>query len=149
VSTCYELTKAVPVVQVLRLWANLLSCSTCSRSEQSEHNARRARGASNLSIMLDMLDERATWAWCSTCSTSEQGEQISISLVYRNQDTTLLWIVFNLSIKLPPIIDTSCNPLLPSDCLHCLKTSTDLSNSTNLPWYSSRLDSSVTRRLLS
>jgi len=57
--------------------------------------------------------------------------------------------VFNLSIKLLSIINTSCKFLLSSNCLHCLKISTDLSKSTNLFWYSSRLDSSVTLFCLS
>jgi len=91
------------------------TCSIASRASRARHTRQRA----------------------------EQAKRILFS-IYRSSNTTFLWIVFNSSIKLPPIIDTSCKPLLPRDCLHCLKTPTNLSNSTNLPWYSSRLDSSVT-----
>ena len=41
--------------------------------------------------------------------------------------------MFNLFIKLPSIINTSCKLLLSSNCLHCLKTSTDLSKRINKP----------------
>ena len=86
-----------------RQWASS-TCSTASRASRARHARQRAERARRISFSI----------------------QIS-------QNTTPLWIVFNSSIKLSPIIDTSCKPLLPSDCLHCLKTPTDLSNSTNLP----------------
>ncbi len=67
--------------------------------------------------MLDMLD-------------NEHDEQEESSLVYRSSkydfliNRVQLILSFDLLLRL-----LSCKPLLLSDCLHCLKTSTNLFNS--------------------
>jgi hypothetical protein len=66
---------------------------------------------------------------CSLCSTNKQSEQLVFSLYIETRirlsyKSYLIYLNFNLLLRL-----LSCNFLLSSDCLHCLKTSTNLFNS--------------------
>jgi hypothetical protein len=61
---------------------------------------------------------------------SEHGEQEGSSLVYRSPKHDSLINRIQLILSLDLLLRLlSCNLLLPSDCLHCLKTSTNLFNS--------------------
>jgi len=64
----------------------------------------------------------------SPCSTKEQEEHDRSSLVYRDPQHDSLMDRVQLILSLDLLLRLlSCNPLLPSDCLHCLKTPTNLS----------------------
>ncbi len=53
---------------------------------------------SNKSLLLALLEEATrVEVLVSHCSTREQGEHDESSLVYRDPNTTFLWIIFNLS----------------------------------------------------
>ncbi len=67
--------------------------------------------------MLDMLD-------------SERSEQGGSPLVYRSPKHDSLMDRVQLILSLDLLLRLlSCKPLLPSDCLHCLKAPIDLSHS--------------------
>ena len=133
--SCYELIKAILVVQVLRLWANLLSCSTCSTSEQPKHDVRHVRRAS-------IANNHARYVR----RTSKANNQYFLSIQELGHDSLmnrvqliidfyllLLWFIESLSRFIEHRNCLQLQPLLLSDCLHCLKTSTNLFDSTTHP----------------
>ncbi len=64
---------------------------------------------------------------------NERSEQEKSSLVYRSPKHDFLINRVQLILSLDLLLRLlSCNPLLPSNCLHCLKTSTNLSISITL-----------------
>ena len=105
---------------MLRAYQSCTSGSGSTPRGRTCYHARHARGASILSMMLVMLDERARRA-------------TSISFVYRKLEHDSLMDRVQLILSLDLLLRLlSCKPLLPSDCLHCLKTPTDLSDSITL-----------------